>query len=421
MSDDSSNTTGSARPAGPALSRRMLLSAGAGLAGAAAILGTAAPAMASTEPDAQQAAANGRPGGARTALQRADATWQAFATYLLAPDGTDLAMPNYPRQPGDNPYAYEWPHSQVHVGALDLAGAQPGHASWARLNAMSTGQEHYWEPTSTTGLPGYASYVPAPLGGGGDLFYDDNEWVGLEKVQLHLMTGDRAALQRAEQIFALVRSGWDTDASHPSPGGIFWTQASYGDSRNTCSNAPAALIAARLYEITRNSDYLAWAQRIYDWTYNTLFDSTDSMYSDNISNAGTVTTMKWTYNQGMPIAAGVALYRLTNDPSYLRKSVQVAEASYDYYIRQGQIANQPLYFNSIYFKSLLYLESVTGERKYYQAMADYGDHIWTAYRDAATGLFAKDTPGVAQAIEQGAAVQIYSALAWDPRRWELLY
>lgn len=400
---------------GARLSRRAaLLTAGAGLAGAAAALGSAGPALAS-------APANARPAESGEALHRADATWQAVQAHLLVADGTDLSQPSYPAPPGSNPYSYEWDFSQLHVGALDLAAAEPGATAWSRLGAMSSGQEHYWESTSTTGLPGYASYVPAPLGGGGDLFYDDNEWVGLEKIQLHLLTGDQAALARAEQIFALVRSGWDTDASHPSPGGIQWTQASYGDSRNTCSNAPAALIAARLYEITRERTYLDWAKRIYEWNFDALFDASDSMYSDNITTSGDVTTTKWSYNQGMPIAAGVALYRQMGDASYLRNSVQVAEASYDYFVTQGQIANQPLYFNSIYFKSLLYLSSVTGDQKYFEAMSAYGDQIWNTYRDASTGLFSKDTPGVATALEQGAVVQIYAVLGWARKLWSILY
>ena len=56
-------------------------------------------------------------------------------------------------------------------------------------------------------------------GNGGDKFYDDNEWVGLAKLQLYLTSGDKAALERAKAIFKLVVSGWDTDASHPAPGG----------------------------------------------------------------------------------------------------------------------------------------------------------------------------------------------------------
>jgi predicted alpha-1,6-mannanase (GH76 family) len=105
-----------------------------------------------------------------------------------------------------------------------------------------------------------------PYGNGGDFFYDDNEWVGLFDVQRFLMTGDRTALTRAEQIFELVKSGWDTDASHAAPGGVFWTQATWSHDRNTVSNMPGAELGLRLYQLTRQPSYLDWSRRMYDWT-----------------------------------------------------------------------------------------------------------------------------------------------------------
>ena len=52
-----------------------------------------------------------------------------------------------------------------------------------------------------------------------------------------LMSGDQASLHRAEQIFDLVVSGWDTDSTHPDPGGVFWTQATWSHDRNIVDSA----------------------------------------------------------------------------------------------------------------------------------------------------------------------------------------
>ncbi|GAB3803895.1 glycoside hydrolase family 76 protein [Humibacter antri] len=398
------------------LSRRILLKAGLGAVGGAALwaAGTTSATAAPSEP-----AWPSVPSGSRSAA-RALQSWSALQQYLLANDGSNLVHETYPAQQGDPRYGYEWSHSQVHVAALDLVAMRPDHMARAALDSLAQGQEHYWEPTSTTGMPGYASGAQAPYGNSGDLFYDDNAWVGLEKVQLFLMNGDQDALQRAEQIYALLQSGWDDDPAHADPGGVFWTQASWSHDRNTVSNMPTALLGARLYSITGNRDYLSSALRSYDWTNRYLLD-TDGLYFDHVSLDGTVEKTKWSYNQGIPLAAAYALFLATHDRSYLNHAVEVAEASYGHYIETGTIGGQPIYFNSIYFKSLLLLASSTHTRKYYDAMSDYGDLLWTDRRDAATGLFSQDISGATKALEQGAAVQVYATLASHPSKWALLY
>jgi len=258
-----------------------------------------------------------------------------------------------------------------------------------------------------------------PFGDGGDLFYDDNEWVALEKIQHRLVFGDESSLAHAEQIFALIQSAWSTDASLPSPGGLYWMQ-SPTSGRNTCANMPAAAAAARLYTLTRKQEYLDWAKKIYAWTAQTLKDS-DGLYFDNIAADGTIEQTKWSYNQGMPIAAGVALYQATRDRRYLQDAITTAQASYKHYVTLGELANQPIYFNSIYFKSTLLLSSVTGDTRYYAAMSDYADDLWAHNRDVQTGLLWHDKQGETQALEQGAAIQIFAVVGWSPSRWSVLY
>ena len=159
-----------------------------------------------------------------TAAARAEATYAALQGYFAVGDGTGLMREQFPAAVGDNPYSYEWPFSQVHVAALDLTGmpGARGAAHQADLTVRKAGQEQYWNAAGgTTGKPGYASGVVPPHGTGGDLFYDDNEWVGLADVQTFLASDDATSLRRAQQIFRLVVSGWDTDPTHAKPGGVF--------------------------------------------------------------------------------------------------------------------------------------------------------------------------------------------------------
>ncbi|WP_203656342.1 glycoside hydrolase family 76 protein [Actinocatenispora rupis] len=387
---------------------RLRIASAVAACGLAAVVGLSAPAS----------AADGALDAARAA-----ASYRALEAYLAVPDGSGLYHERYPVQPGDNVYSYEWPYSQVRGAALDLTG-MPG-ALGARygddLAARDTGQERYWlESGGTTGKPGYASYPVAPYGGGGDFFYDDNEWVGLFDVQRYLASGDRAALGRARQIFDLVVSGWDTDPSHADPGGVFWTQATWSHDRNTVSNMPGAELGLRLYQITGQRSYLDWSRRMVDWT-NAHLLGPDGLYWDHVDLAGTVEKTYWSYNQGVPVGVDVLLYQATHDRAYLAAAQRTASAAYDHYVTGGRLADQPPYFNAIFFKNLLLLESVTGGHTYRDAMRAYADSVWTAQRDPATGLFRFDADGGTQAIQQAAMVQIYAVLAWSPSRYELLY
>ncbi|RFC77895.1 glycoside hydrolase family 76 protein [Streptomyces sp. AcE210] len=390
-------------------SRRLIV--GAGLA---AMVAPATPAGAAPVPDGSRERAD-----RARALARARDAYRALDRYFDANDGTGLVREQYPPAADDRPYAFEWPHSQVHIAALDLALADRRYE--AKLAERARGQEHYWNTAGgTTGLPGYASYPVAPHGSGGDMFYDDNEWVGLAKVQLHLQTGDKAALRRAEEIFALVESGWDTDADHSAPGGVFWTQAPWSQDRNTVSNMPGAQLALRLHQITGEARYLRSAARFYDWT-NQHLRTPDHLYWDHIDLKGTIEKTIWSYNQGVPVGVGVLLYQATGEPAHLREAERVAEAAYAYFVAGGRLFGQPVFFNSIFFKNLLLLESVTGGTKYQRAMTDYADSLWSQVRDADTGLVRFNSAGTTQAIEQAAFTQIYAVLAWPRDEWPTLY
>jgi hypothetical protein len=350
---------------------------------------------------------------------RALAAYAALDRYFGTADGSGLYREQYPAAADDNPYSYEWPYSQIHIAALDLTVAD--RRSERAYAARAAAQEHYWNASGgTTGLPGYDSYPRPPYGDGGDMFYDDNEWVGLAKVQRYLQTRDAAALRRAERIFALVDSGWDTDTSHAAPGGVFWTQATWSHDRNTVSNMPGAELGLRLYQITGKRHYLDSALRFYNWT-NTYLLSPRGLYWDHLDLDGTVEKTIWSYNQGVPVGVNVLLYQVTHDREYLRRAQRIADAAYTYYVTQGRLDDQPIFFNSIFFKNLLLLESVTGSGRYRQAMARYADRVWSTARDPRTGLVHFAADGRTQAIEQAALVQIYAVLAWPPAKWPILY
>ena len=353
---------------------------------------------------------------------RAVAAYEAMQEHLYTSDGSSLYLERTVPTAEDRTYSFEWPFSQAHIATLDLTGL-PGRAGREFRDDLAdrkVGQERYWNATGgSTGLPGYDSYVRAPYGQGGDMFYDDNEWVALAKVQEFLQTGDRAALSRAKEIFTLVASGWDTDPTHPSPGGVYWTQAPWSQDRNTVSTFPGAELATRLYLITHDQSYLDWAKRSVAWADATLL-APNGLYWDNIKLDGSIDKTQWSYNQGTPIGTYTLLYQATHDRTYLDKAKAIAKASLAFYAADGRLEGQPIFFNSIYFKNLLLLESVTGGTTARKAMKEYADHVWTTNRDAETGLFSFGGE-TTQLLDQAAMVQIYAVLGWSPSQWRNLY
>ncbi|MBD8078265.1 glycoside hydrolase family 76 protein [Cellulosimicrobium arenosum] len=373
-------------------------SAGA-VAALACVLGAAVPAAAAPAADSTQ-------------LERAVASYEAMQDYLYVDDGSSLYLEQYPRTAQDRPYSYEWPFSQAHVATLDLAVLpEPVGSTFADdLADRGRGQEHFWNADGgATGLPGYDSYPRSPYGDGGDIFYDDNEWVALAKVQQYLERGDDDALERAEEIFDLVVTGWDTDPTHPAPGGVFWTQATWSTDRNTVSTMPAAQLATRLYMVTGEDEYLDWAERMTAWTDRYLL-APNGLYWDNVALDGSIDRAQWSYNQGVPVGTYTLLYQATGDEQYLHKAKAIASDSYRFYVTEGRLQHQPMFFNSIWFKNLLLLESVTGGETYRDAMADYADAQWRDVRDPETGLFPVDGE-TTELLGQAAMVQIYAALA----------
>jgi predicted alpha-1,6-mannanase (GH76 family) len=201
---------------------------------------------------------------------------------------------------------------------------------------------------------------------------------------------------------------------------VFWTQASWSTDRNTVSNMPGAELGLRLYQLTGQRSYLDWARRMDDWT-NAHLLGPDGLYFDHLDLAGTVESTYWSYNQGVPVGVDVLFYQVTHDRGYLARARRTAAAAYRYYVAGGRLSGQPPYFNAIFFKNLLLLESVTGGHTYRDAMRDYANEVWATHRDPATGLFDFDGNGRTQAIQQAAMVQIYAVLAWSPHRYRLLY
>lgn len=140
-------------------------------------------------------------------------------------------------------------------------------------------------------------------------YYDDMEWMAIACINAYRSYGVDEWLKEAKQLFEWIWGGW----SETGGGGIAWNCDGGRDSKNSCSNAPAIIIAARLYEITGEEHYLEKAKMIYE------FMLTHSRFDDGfIKDAPGNDNRGWTfsYNQGTWVGGLLELYRITGEETY---------------------------------------------------------------------------------------------------------
>lgn len=153
-------------------------------------------------------------------------------------------------------------------------------------------------------------------------FYDDMEWNALAILRAYQATKDTKYKDAALQIWEYIKVGWNNNAG----GGITWKKG-MEHSKNACSNGPACILAARLYQEFGDEANKEWALKIYNWEKSTLFNSNNGMVYDNIdANTGQIQkSWVFTYNQGTFIGSAVELYKIMGEKAYLNDAVLAAD------------------------------------------------------------------------------------------------
>jgi hypothetical protein len=305
-------------------------------------------------------------------------------------------------------YAYLWPFSQALSATTAIAGI-PSVGSQYRADVREhlAGLGWYWNRRSKP--PGYVSGTLAS--GGGWKYYDDQEWIGLQLVRAFRMLGDRHLLGKAAELFRLVVFGWDGNARHPCPGGVWWTQREGNFKRNTVSNAPGAELGLELFQITHRAYYLRWAKRMYHWVRVCLRE-TSGLYADNIDLYGTLDRSIFIYNQGTMLGAEVLLYQITGDAGYLARANEAATTTLARF-PAAQLESQPPFFISIFADNLMRLNAVAPNPAYPAYLEEYANHAWSSYRNPESGLFDFHDRQATLLLQQAAMTQLYAYLSWD--------
>jgi predicted alpha-1,6-mannanase (GH76 family) len=211
-------------------------------------------------------------------------------------------------------------------------------------------------------------------------FYDDMEWMALACLRAYEATSDVKYKTVAEQVWTDIKGGWDDTWG----GGFYWNKER--KNKNTPANAPACIIASRMYQVTQNPSDLEWAKKSYQWQKANLVDPVSGLVWDGLDGNGTNKDWKFTYNQGVYIGAGIELYKITGEAVYINDAIKTANNSLTGDFTQGNIMKDEGggdggLFKGILVRNLLLLItdgnlSSTDKTKFVNFLKLNGETLW---------------------------------------------
>jgi len=225
-------------------------------------------------------------------------------------------------------------------------------------------------------------------------FYDDMEWMALALLRAWDSTGNHEYRQGALALWEDIKTAWNPYCG----GGMAWKKDQL-DYKNTPANAPAAILACRLYQRFNNNDDLIWSKRIYEWNRVNLVDPESGFVWDGMNRRGDGRIDKdwrFTYCQGIFIGAAVELYRTTHEQHYLDAAVKTAFSA------KKELADPVTHmlpdegngdcglFKGIFIRYVLELLKLAPALSEISSMlALNASSLWDKGRDPKTGLFSQ--------------------------------
>ncbi len=364
-------------------------------------------------------------------LKRADSLMTSLVNLYLTGKSMDIWTSTYPKSDGFwDGAAVIWGHGGAFSGYAALKEAAKGVPSFKAkyetlydtrlLNAIDK-----FRNTKNGKAEAYAVYP----GTGDERFYDDNIWVGIDMVDLYMLTKNPVYLNRARMVWTFILEGTDDKMG----GGVYWKE--YGSSKNTCSTAPAAVLSAKLYQATKEDAFLNSAKNLYAWCKNVLQDPTDKLYWDNVtlsdpanpSSALKIAKEKYPYNSGQPMQAASLLYNITGERQYLTEAQAIAKSAYkkwfipfnSYILGESFQILEPghVWFQAIMFRGFIELYKIDGDRTYVTAYEKTLSNAWlSSCRNKGTNLLNGDFRGGTvetkwDILHQGACLEMLARLA----------
>jgi rhamnogalacturonyl hydrolase YesR len=338
-------------------------------------------------------------------------------TYPVNPEQKITYLEAGAKQNGTLKSSFLWPFSGMLSGCIALY-RQTGNKKYKALleQRILPALEQYWDTSREPHC--YQSY-PSKYGQHGR-YYDDNIWIALDLCDYYRLTKQKNYLNKAIDLYHFIYSGWSENLG----GGIYWCEENK-ESKNTCSNAPAAVLSMKLYQLTKDQNYLQKAIDTYHWTKKMLCDPSDNLYWDNIKLNGKISKDKYAYNSGQMIQAAVLLFQETKDTTYLHDAQRTAfnadkffRSKADKLFSNSKVYKDMAWFNVILYRGLKALSDVDKNKTYIHAMADNAWHAWKYYKDA-NGLLGRDWSGHQQEtykwlLDNACLIELFSDNSFQP-------
>lgn len=364
-------------------------------------------------------------------LKWADTLMTSITQLFLDGKPRDIWSSTYPQSDGYwDGAAVIWGHGAAFSGYTTLRGTAENFPQYQASFTQKYDERlltaiDQFRNTRNGGAEAYAVYP----GEGDERYFDDNIWVGIDMVDLYEQTQDARYLERAELVWNFVETGTDEVMG----GGVYWKEG--GNSKNTCSTAPAAVLAAKLYLATNEPIYLESARSLYAWCKEILQDPDDYLYWDNArlsdendpNSPIQVDKAKFSYNAGQPMQAAVLLHRITGEGHYLIDAQNIARSAYarwfipfnSYTLGESFQILEPghVWFQAIMLRGFVELYKTDGDRTYVTAYEKTLANAWLSNcRNPQTNLLNSDFRGGTtqtqwEILHEGACVEMLARLA----------
>lgn len=147
-------------------------------------------------------------------------------------------------------------------------------------------------------------------GGFFNAYTDDMAWICLTLMHMTEATGDDIYADTAKDVFDKYM--WPRAITDSKGTGLPWTNIADKQGRNSCTNAPACLTAAKLYRKYGQAIHLERAKTLYNY-----------LTANNLKEDGRVEEPPLTYTQGTFGEACRQLYHITNEKKYMDMAEKV--------------------------------------------------------------------------------------------------
>jgi hypothetical protein len=256
---------------------------------------------------------------------------------------------------------------------------------------QATGDRMYVSDIAST----YSEYVSSDPRGFPDFednYIDDSGWWGIAWLQAYLITGNSDYLNLAEADASyMYDNGWDTDSSScGGSGGVWWyIGGSTPAGRLAIPNEVFLELTAWLYNVTKDSTYLDWANAEWSWFENSGMIGSDDLVYDGFNGTCTFTGANtWSYEQGVILGGLAQLYDATGNTALLTEAEDIANAEINsstldpdgVLLEPCDITNTPCpgspdSFKGIFVQNLKMLATIAGTSQYNSFLQDQATAI----------------------------------------------